>query len=162
MDRLGRPRGLIRYDSPDGLAGKSRRIVRPRIVLYSVLLAIGAVVALVATHGRRDFEATLLRLPGEPYVVDDGVVRNALQVHLVNKRDQAADYHVTVDAAEGLTSVVPMASVRVAALADARVPIFLSVPRGAFAREFTVRVRVAHDGEAPAIVTATFLGPERP
>src|SRR5690606_21433497 len=31
MDKLGRPRGLIRYDSPNGLEGKKRRFLRPRV-----------------------------------------------------------------------------------------------------------------------------------
>ena len=51
MDRLGRRRGLIRVDSEEGLAGRSRKLIRPRIVLYTALLAIGAVIALAAFRG---------------------------------------------------------------------------------------------------------------
>ena len=34
MTKLNRPQGLIRYDSQNGLAGKKKRILRPRIILY--------------------------------------------------------------------------------------------------------------------------------
>jgi cytochrome c oxidase accessory protein FixG len=96
MGKLGRARGLIRYDSLDGLEGRPRRFVRPRLVVYSALMAIGAVIALAATRKRSDFESTLLRLPGAPYTVDAEQVTNALQIHLVNKRNQTATYHVRV------------------------------------------------------------------
>jgi cytochrome c oxidase accessory protein FixG len=163
MRRLGRPAGLVRYDSQDGLAGKARRVLRPRVVLYGVLLAIGAVVALVATRARTDFEAALLRLPGEPYVVEDGEVRNALQVHLVNKRATAERYTIEVLPADDLSAVVPMPTVRVEPLSDVRVPLFLSVARSRFRAEFPVRVRVSREaGPAEAkLAVAPFLGPSR-
>ncbi|HEY1960607.1 MAG TPA: cytochrome c oxidase accessory protein CcoG, partial [Polyangiaceae bacterium] len=66
MDRLGRPRGLVRYDSPHGLAGEKRRILRPRVVLYAVLLGAGAIIASLAFRARTDFEANVVRLPGAP------------------------------------------------------------------------------------------------
>jgi cytochrome c oxidase accessory protein FixG len=163
MDRLGRPRGLVRYDSLEGLSGKARHVWRPRIVLYSALLLVGAIVAAIATHGRSDFEATLLRLPGEPYTVDGPDVRDAFQLHVVNKRAQSVEYSVEVDAAPGMTALVPMPVVTVDPLGDARVPMFLAVRRGAFRSEFAVHVRVrpSHEPDRAATVTATFLGPAR-
>ena len=41
MDKTGRDRGLIRYDSLNGLEGKERKIVRPRMILYSAFLLVG-------------------------------------------------------------------------------------------------------------------------
>ncbi len=161
MDRLGRPRGLVRYDSLDGLAGNHRRIVRPRIILYTALGLVGAVVAFVATRGRMDFEAALLRLPGEPYALDGGDVRDAFQVHIVNKRARAASYRVEVEPAPGMAALVPMPSVSVASLGDARVPHFLTVARSSFHLEFPVRVHVTcvDDTKDDVVVTGTFLGP---
>ena len=163
MDRLDRPRGLIRYDSQDGLAGKQRRIIRPRIVLYTVLMIIGAVVATVATRRRSDFEVNLLRLTGEPYTMDDGLVRNALQLHLVNKRSDAEVYRVEIEPADGMTVVMPMPTVRLAPLADVRVPVFLSVPRDRFHGDFPVRASITREGDASNVVhvAGTFLGPSR-
>lgn len=163
MDRLGRPRGLIRYDSQEGLAGRLRRIVRSRVVLYSVLLVIGAVVAFVATRKRTDFEVTLLRLPGEPYTVEAGEVRNAIQLHVVNKRATAETYRVEVEGAQPVGVVLPMSNVSVAPLSDVQVPVFLSVPRAEFHGDFSLRARVVREDDLnDAIrVTGTFLGPSR-
>jgi cytochrome c oxidase accessory protein FixG len=163
MDKLGRPRGLVRYDSQGGLVGKPLKVLRPRIALYTVLLVIGAVVAFTATRKRRDFEVGLLRLTGEPYTVESGEVRNALSLHLVNKRSDPASYAITVEPAPGLTAVVPMATVTLQPLSDTRVPVFLSVPREAFHADFPVHVEVARTGDAhdSTVVTGTFLGPSR-
>jgi cytochrome c oxidase accessory protein FixG len=161
MDKLERPRGLVRYDSQQGLAGKPRKLVRGRMVLYSVLLVVGAVVALLATRKRQDFEVGLLRLPGEPYTVEAGEVRNALQLHLVNKRADRTAYRVEVEAAPGMSAVIPMPTVSLAGLDGTRVPLFLSVSRDTFHGAFPVRARVLRvdDPRDVATVTGTFLGP---
>jgi cytochrome c oxidase accessory protein FixG len=163
MDRLGRPRGLVRYDSLEGLSGRPRRLLRPRIVLYTALLGMGAAVALLATRRRTDFEATLLRLPGEPYAVDAGTIRDAFQVHVVNKRAEAVEYQIEVEPNENMTALVPMPVVTVEGLDDARVPLFVTVSRGAFRSEFPVHVRVRPSSSAvrAQTVSATFLGPGR-
>jgi cytochrome c oxidase accessory protein FixG len=163
MDRLGRPRGLIRYDSQDGLLGKPRRFLRPRVWLYTALLLLGAVVAIVASRKRSDFEATLLRLPGEPYTIEPAEVRNSLQVHLVNKRSTPETYYLEVQPAEGMSVVLPMPAISVGPLSDARVPIFLSVPLERFHGGVPVLVRVAREGDEQGarVVAGTFLGPSR-
>jgi cytochrome c oxidase accessory protein FixG len=161
MDRLGRPRGLIRYDSPDGLAGRPRRIVRPRLLLYTALLVVGCAVAVLTTRKRTDFEATLLRLPGQPYTMEAGEVRNALEIHLVNKRAAPETYRVEVDRPDGMNVVLPLPTVTVDSLADTRIPMFLSVPRDRFHGDVAVRIHVVRAGDArdATTVAATFLGP---
>ncbi len=161
MDKLGRPRGLVRYDSQNGLAGRPRRTLRPRLALYTALLALGAVVATLALRGRRDFEASLVRLPGPPYVLEGGEVRNAFQLHLVNKRGGREAFSLRVEAPPSVAVVLPLPRVEVGALGDARVPVFLSMPRGAFERDEPIRVVVRREGAPPGDafeVRANFLG----
>ncbi|HEX8794375.1 MAG TPA: cytochrome c oxidase accessory protein CcoG [Polyangiaceae bacterium] len=164
MDRLGRPRGLVRYDSQDGLAGKPRRIIRPRVMLYTALLLVGAVVAVLATRRRTDFEATLLRLPGQaPYAVADGQVRNTLQLHVVNKRSDSERYDVAVEPVPGMEAVLPASTVTVEAMGSTRLSLVLVVPREQFHGDFPVRVRLARaaDRRDELTANATFLGPSR-
>ncbi|MCU0686144.1 MAG: cytochrome c oxidase accessory protein CcoG [Polyangiaceae bacterium] len=161
MDKLDRPRGLVRYDSQNGLAGRPRRLLRPRLALYTALLAIGASVTAVAARGRRDFEATLARLPGAPYTLEGGEVRNAFQLHLVNKRAGREAFSLRVEAPSAVVVVLPLSRVEVEGLGDARVPVFLSIPRGSFERDEPVRVVVRREGAPPSEAfetRATFLG----
>ena len=39
MDRFGYPRGLIRYTTQNALQGKGQHVLRPRIIVYGMLLA---------------------------------------------------------------------------------------------------------------------------
>lgn len=161
MDRLGRPRGLIRYDSTKGLAGKPRRVVRPRILLYSAMLVAGAVVAFFATRVRTDFEVLASRLPGAPYVIDAGIVRNAFDLHLVNKRGEAATFDVVIDAPEGVTPILPIPKVQLDSLGDAHVPLFLTMEQARFDTDRKVTLRVVREGSEARDVVAvplTFVG----
>jgi cytochrome c oxidase accessory protein FixG len=91
MVKLGRPKGLVRYDSENGFAGKPRRVVRPRIVAYAVLGLLGlAAFVLVAWLKFSPFTATVSRVSGPGYAVDAEGVRNIYLVRVTNKRDQPA------------------------------------------------------------------------
>ena len=53
MDKVGYPRGLIRYDTQHGLEGKPKHVVRPRTLVYATLLAL-LVAGLAWTITHRD------------------------------------------------------------------------------------------------------------
>lgn len=156
MLKLGRPRGLVRYDSQRGLRGEARRIWRPRIAVYGLLLLVGAAVLAFFLRQRSPFEANLLRLPGAPYTVEDGRVRNGFELHLVHKGSAPVRYTIAPVEADGLTAIVPMPEVELEAFASRRIPIFVSLPEGASERPVVVRVS---GGGKERDVTARFLRP---
>jgi polyferredoxin len=161
MTKVGRVPGLIRYDSPAGLAGGDRRILRPRLVLYTVLLVAGAVVAFFATRTRTDFEVTASRLRGAPYTVDAGALQNAFDLHLVNKRGERQAFLVSVEGPAGADVVLPVSRVQVEALADAHVPVFIMMPQALFHGDSPARFRVSREASAGrdvVLVAVAFLG----
>ena len=162
MDKLARPRGLIRYDSLKGLRGEKRRILRPRIIGYSVLMLIGAIVASVAFRQRDPFEANLVRLVGMPYTRENGVLRNAFELHLVSKSSHPVDLVVEPDGASDLSYVVPLPKVHLEPLGSQRVPIFVTMDASRFTsdRPFTLKVRMTDDTgkTAQKLPRAMFLG----
>lgn len=162
MTRLDRPRGLIRYDSLAGLAGRRTRFARPRVALYGVILvALLGASAFVAVR-RRPFEATLIRQVGAPYVVDAGSYRNQYLVHVVNKtpRPSTFELRVVLPPATGATAVVPIPAVALPSLGDQRVPVTVSVPQAAYDGGFEVTVET-RDTATGAVVTSrlAFIGP---
>ncbi len=146
MDRLARPRGLIRYDSPHGLAGEVRRFFRPRVILYTGLLVVGVVAATFAFRARTDFEANVVRLPGAPFTLEDKVVRNGFEVHLVNKSSQVHTFDVHVDAPSTATTTLSMSRVELEPLAQGHVSFFITTPRGVHLGSDTVHVVVTRIG----------------
>lgn len=162
MDKLERPRGLVRYDSLRGLRGEPKRVLRPRVVGYTALLAVGAIVALFAFRTHTPFEANLVRLPGTTYTREDGVLRNSFELHLVSKEASPLVFEVETRTDDGLEYLVPTRTVEVEPLGSRRVPVFVTMKIEDFVadRPFVVKVRTHGDHVAPAEreMRATFLG----
>ena len=163
MDKVGRPRGLVRYDSQNGLAGKPKRFLRPRLYFYTAMMLVGAVVATFAFRRHTEFEANLFRQPGLPYVMEGGKVRNSFTIHLVNKRSGTESFVVEPEPVAGASFVVPLARVELASFASATVPVFVSVDAAELHGDFPVTVRIkrvgADDPNAAIVATGKFLGP---
>ncbi len=165
MDKVGRPRGLIRYDSQRGLRGEKRRVLRPRLYAYTVLLVIGAVVATTAFRKREPFEANIIRLQGMPYTREGGVLRNSFELHIVNKQSQAATFDVEPVDSPDLVFLTSMKQVEIEPLGLKRVSFFVTMDHSKFQqdRPFVVRIRERVNG-APESATvvhearAVFLG----
>ncbi|WP_164002650.1 cytochrome c oxidase accessory protein CcoG [Pyxidicoccus caerfyrddinensis] len=160
MDKVGRPRGLIRYDSLNGLDGQPRRVLRPRLVLYGALMVAAFTGLTLSLVQRVPFEANLLRFQGTPYLIEEGTVRNQFELHLVNKNPGETTFTIRVDSPVPAQVVVPQAEVKLASLESFRVPLFITVQRervsGPFV--FTVEVKDSASGEVKRM-EARFLGP---
>lgn len=97
MDKLGRPRGLVRYSSQSVVEGESERIFRPRVVVYGVLLGLigAAIVWVLLTASPAD--VSLLRSRGMPFNIEsDGTIANQMLVKITNRTDRPAEYRLSV------------------------------------------------------------------
>ncbi len=159
MDKIGQPRGLVRYDSQRSLAGEGRRFWRPRLALYAVLGVLGLVAMTLAFSSRISFEANLLRNPGPPYVVEGDTVRNVFSVHLVNKDDRPKRFELAPSGPEGFVFSPPSGTVvELAGGASQKVPIAITAPKGRGDARFVVVVKNL-DGTEQRAAQASFLGP---
>ena len=159
MDRLGRPRGLIRYASTAGLAGGKTRFLRLRIIIYSALMIVGLVVAALAFGKHADFEANLLRLPGPPYTFEGDSIVDGFEVHVVNKTSHAEEYVLAAEGDAPEASIdLPLPVVRLGPLEGTRVPVLVSVPRAAYKHDFALRLHVRTKSEPEKVIVGRFLG----
>jgi polyferredoxin len=93
MDRIGRPRGLIGYDTMakrlSALAGvvhEPMRLIRPRTVLYAAALAVVGLVMLIAWANRTVLELNVLADRNPAFVaLSGGGIRNGYTVKILNK-----------------------------------------------------------------------------
>ncbi|HMO52555.1 MAG TPA: cytochrome c oxidase accessory protein CcoG [Kiritimatiellia bacterium] len=86
MDRVGFPRGLIRYASEANIQKGERFRITPRLVIYTVvLLALTGLLAYLLVS-RSDIETTLLRSPGTLYqTMPNGDIGNLYLMKVFNK-----------------------------------------------------------------------------
>ena len=103
MDKVGKPRGLIRYTSRDALEGKPTRLLRPRVVLYPVALAVAVGLLAFNLGTKADADVTLLRGAGAPFTRQpNGSVVNQVRVKIANRgRGARASYTLEVAGVPG-------------------------------------------------------------
>ncbi len=162
MTKVSRPKGLIRYDSLVKLAGGRTRWIRPRTVVYGILLLIGVGVASFAFSTVKPASFLVYRMTGAAYFVDRNDVRNQFMVRLVNKRATPAVLTVSTEGVPASVAQTGFAApVTIPALGEQVSPLVLSVDRktyfGPF--HFTVTVRDAA-GTYQLSRAVEFMGPE--
>jgi cytochrome c oxidase accessory protein FixG len=178
MDKVGRPRGLIRWDTLADQQSKERgagsvawRPVRPRTLLYAGLLGVAAAAMLVAFVSRTDTELTVQRDRSPNFVrLSNGDIRNSYTVKILNKRQTGQSLQLAV---EGLPSARlgfvgadlegSGAATRLAVHPDAvgTFRVFLTVPRNAAPSGSRVIEFAIQDasGRRSASHDAVFVGP---
>lgn len=144
MEKTGRPRGLIRYTSPAELAGERPRRLRPRVVLYPLLL-LGVFGLLAFTLARRtSADVTLLRGLGSPFnVLPSGEVSNQVRVKIVNRSQADRSYRVELAGGGPFRVVAPQNPLPLPAGRAETTTLFVIGPAGAFPggrREIHLRV----------------------
>jgi len=102
MTRVGRPKGLIRYASLDGIERGEKLRLTPRLVGYSViLLALTGLMAFLL-FTRSDVQTTLLRAQGALFQkMPDGHFSNLYTVKVLNKTSREIPIQLKLENIEG-------------------------------------------------------------
>jgi cytochrome c oxidase accessory protein FixG len=163
MTKIGRPKGLVRYDSLNGLTGKKRRFIRPRVIAYTVLGALGLIAFAVAGWRQaRPFTADFTRMRGQPFYTDTNAVRNHYQVRFYNKRNQPARFTLHLSGApEGYSLSGADTPIEVPPRGEITRPAIVVAPTAAYRGATDLRIEVhAEPGGVVLRHDMRFLGPE--
>ena len=99
MDKIHKPKNLIRYDSLNGVNSGTKMKFNLRIGAYSTILVliVGFLAFLLLT--RKPFESTLLRTPGMTFSFDEKtkIVSNLYQIEILNKSMEAERFEISVE-----------------------------------------------------------------
>jgi len=160
MDKVGRPRGLIRYDSLNGLEQKRRRIWRPRVALYTGLLALGATVMGLFLSGLHSATMEIVRMPGQPYYFAENLIRNQYRVHLVTKRHEETSFTFEVAGLPEGAIVTGLDDLVLTAEKESVQTFIVQVPAAHFKGTFSIELTstVGPSGEK-LVDRIDFLGP---
>ena len=164
MDKMGSPRGLIRYTTQHALEGKPTRITRPRVLIYGGLLTALVAGFLVTIALRSPVSLDVLRDRNSLFrLTDDGNVDNVYTLRILNKTEHEQRFRIEARGASALTLVpaeheyrVPSGDVYSLPL---RVRRAVYDPPGPETIELTVRS--LDDPAIHATTNARFLAPTR-
>jgi len=104
MDKVGKPRGLIRYDTLNGMEnGWTRsqvfkRVLRPRVILYCLILLTVTSALFGSIVTRVPLKVDVMRDRGAlSREVKNGVIENVYRLMIINSSEQERTYDLEVD-----------------------------------------------------------------
>lgn len=134
MDKVGLPRGLIRYTTENALAKHFTpkevvgHILRPRIILYTVILVAITVASAWSLATRVPLKVDVIRdrslLARE---ADDGRIENVYNLKIMNTTEEPKRYSLAVEGMDGI-EIVGERIVEVASAENHEVTIVVRVP----------------------------------
>lgn len=170
MTKVGRPADLIAYDTIANQAAAAcggsapPKLIRPRTVLYSALIAIVGVTMLVTLSRRADFDLTVLPDRNPLFVkLSNGDIRNGYTVKILNKKYRTRDFSVVVQDPSGARLAidgVAGSDINVAPDLLREMRVYVALPAASAAQSVTLVVR---DPESGAEIThiAPFRRPSK-
>jgi cytochrome c oxidase accessory protein FixG len=114
MDKVGSPRGLIRYTTEHAMSGRATRVARPRLFVYGAILALASVSIAYSLARRTPLILDVIRDRNALYrEVHGDSIENAYTVKVINQDDKAHDFRLTASGFDGLTVAAPTDAFRV-------------------------------------------------
>ena len=165
MERMGYPKGLVRYTTQNAVDGEETRILRPRVFVYAALLLALAGVFATSLALRIPVELDVLRDRNALYQeTPEGLIRNVYTLKIVNMHERPLRWRISASGIEGLRLEAEGGDREVAAGEVASIPVRLdaredALPSATSTVRFTVQAIEAP--EISATEEARFLGPAR-
>jgi cytochrome c oxidase accessory protein FixG len=115
MKKMNYAPGLVRYDTQNGLAQhlsraqRLRRVFRPRVIVYSVVLVLICAALATSLALRPPFRVDVLRDRASlARQVDDGFVENVYRLQIMNATELHQQYRISADGLPGLALRQPV------------------------------------------------------
>ena len=161
MEKIGRPRGLIRFASLNNIERGEKQRFTPRMAAYLTVLFLLTTLLAVLVFTRNDVETMLLRAPGGLYQkLNDGRIENLYTVKVINKAARDIPLEFKLENVRGEISLMGSQDFRVTKenLAEASLLIALD-PTVLKGPNTKLNIGVYSNGKRLESVSTTFIGP---
>ncbi len=162
MDKMGYPKGLIKYTNEHANEGKTHHIIRPRMIFYAIILITVFASFVYALNQRIPFEVDVIRDRNTLYTTTvEGLIENVFSIKLLNMSQEERTYILSVSGIDDI-NVLGDLSVRVPAGQVVTLPIRLQVDPANLGLGRNTIVFSAKAIEDPTVVAESesrFLGP---
>lgn len=164
MDKLERPRGLVGYNSLEGIRNNQGLKVTPRIMGYSAILGILLVGLSYGLLNRSDTETTILRTSGVMFQeIGTDSLSNLYNFKTVNKTHNDIPVRFELQGTQGQIKMVGHAKVVAPNEAIAEGEFFVVLPRTAIKnRKSEIQINVLSGDKVLETVKTNFLGTTKP
>jgi cytochrome c oxidase accessory protein FixG len=169
MDKMGYPRGLIRYASQNALEHQQpvgamwRRVFRPRTLLYMAILLLVATAAGVSLYLKSPLKMDIIRDRGAlARESSPGVIENVYRIQIMNTDEKPRAFRLSVEGLPGIRVADLPQPVDVGAAATRLLPLRLQVPADAAApgpHKIEIVIQAVDDANVARREKSTFILP---
>lgn len=161
MDKIGKPKGLIRYASENSIANGEPLHYTTRMKIYTGLCLLVLTVLSVILFTRKDVTATIMRTPGILYQ-EKGTdsISNLYNIKVVNKTVQDIPLSVQLENMPGSIQVIGKPYVEVIKEGQGAGSFFVILPKKIITdRKTQLKLGLYEGSKKIATIKTNFLGP---
>ena len=166
MTKIKKPLRLVRYDSDARLENQEQHLIRPRVLIYFLLLVVLICSFFWTVSHRPLIEFNILRSPGEPYTVlknvvsQHDIISNHFSLKILNKDKIDHQIFVRASGFDSAQLIVPIQPFPLSANSLKRLEIFLNVdqtkiPTG----KHPITIQLFSNNQEVARTSSFILGP---
>jgi cytochrome c oxidase accessory protein FixG len=163
MDKVGAPRGLVRYTTQNAIDGKPSRILRPRVYVYASVLLLLMLTMGWGLYTRVPFDVDVMRDRNHLYrEVGRGIIENVYTLRLINMSEGRHQYSVDFSGLPGATLLMDIPAIEIPAGEVLDVPVRLRMAEDeirARSTEVHFIVQSTDDPSIRYVEEGRFLGP---
>jgi cytochrome c oxidase accessory protein FixG len=137
MDKVGYPRGLVKYSTENAVAQHWtraqtwRHVLRPRVLIYSGILGSVVLAMAVSLATRIPFKVDVVRDRGVlAREVEGGKIENVFRLQVMNATESTQRFRITVQGIPGMT-IMSDPDVTLESTLSRWVPVNVQIPFGA-------------------------------
>lgn len=163
MNKVGYSKGLIRYTTENALEGNPERLLRPRVVIYAVVLCLLLVATFYGISQRVPVAMDVIRDRNTLFrETDDGFIENVYALKILNKDNADHRYELSASGLENIMLLADQDVIVVPAGEVMNIPVRLQVDPvdlSARASDVTFHLQVVDDADISTSEKARFIGP---
>jgi len=135
MDKMGYARGLVKYSTQNAInqhwtrSQTLRHVLRPRVLVYTGILAAVVLAMLVSLALRSPFKVDVVRDRGTlARIVQGGKIENVYRLQIMNATEQAQDFRVSASGIEGMSTQMDSPTVAIGSTQARWVAVRVQIP----------------------------------
>ena len=166
MDKMGYPKGLIRYSTEKSMAGHDtsdrilKRIFRPRVIVYTTILCLIILAAGITLYHRVPLKVDVIRDRGNVMRgADDPEVQNVYRLQIMNTQEIPREVAIAVSGVDGINLEAERQPIRMGPASSRVVAVRVEAPRTSIREKstpilFTVEATDPLHPDAPPLKVA--------
>ena len=163
MEKMGYPKGLIRYTTENRLAGKETHILRPRIIVYGLILLAITLGTIYAMVNKPILEMDVIRDRNSLFrETGMGMVENVYTIKIINKDIKPHEFELSAEGLPDIKLNMPKRRLYAEPGSVVEVPVSIEVDPDKLEQRTSpvyFTLQASDDPELKTVEEARFLGP---